>query len=245
MTDGRNRLGHWLSVLDHEYSPGASTLATPEIQLRGVIFDMDGVLVMSEPLLAEAAARMFAEKGYTVRHEEFHPFIGMGEDRYLGGVAEARGIPMDPARDKARTYELYLDIIKGKLKALPGVTGFVAECHHRGLKTAVASSADEIKVLGNLNEIGLPPSTFDVVVSGSQVAKKKPAPDIFLEACRRLELEPSQCLVVEDAIAGVAAAKGAGCRCLAVTTSFPRDQLGQADWVVSGLDQYPPEALAW
>src|SRR4051812_30883899 len=80
-------------------------------RLRGVIFDMDGVLVRSEPLLAEAAIRMFAEKGYTVAHDEFRPFIGMGEDRFLGGVAEARGIPLDVARDKSRTYALYLDLI--------------------------------------------------------------------------------------------------------------------------------------
>ena len=96
------------------------------------------------------------------------------------------GIPLDPARDKARTYALYLDLIKGRLTALPGVRDFVATCRTRGLALAVASSADEIKVNGNLDEIGLPPSTFDVVVNGSEVAKKKPAPDIFLEACRRL-----------------------------------------------------------
>ena len=188
---------------------------------------------------------MFAEKGFDVRHEEFHPFIGMGEDRYLGGVAQARGIPIDPERDKARTYALYLDIIRGKLQPLPGVVDFVNECRRRGLKTAVASSADEVKVLGNLNEIGLPPSTFDVVVNGSQVARKKPAPDIFLEACRRLGLEPSRCLVIEDAVAGVAAAKAAGCRCLAVTTSFVREQLGEADWIAADLSEAPPEALAW
>ena len=69
---------------------------------------------------------MFAEKGFEVRHEEFHPFIGMGEDRYLGGVAEARGIPMEPERDKARTYAIYLELVKGQLKPLPGVLGFVA-----------------------------------------------------------------------------------------------------------------------
>ena len=214
-------------------------------RLQAVIFDMDGVLVMSEPLLARAAAEMFAEKGYTVRHEEFHPFIGMGEDKYLGGVAQARGIPIDPERDKAKTYDLYLKIIKGVLKPLPGVVEFVAECRRRGLKTAVASSADEVKVLGNLEEIGLPPSTFDVVVNGSQVPRKKPAPDIFLEACRRLGLEPSRCLVVEDAVAGVAAAKAGGCRCLALTTSFAREQLGEADWVAPDLSEAPAEALAW
>ncbi len=214
-------------------------------RLRGVIFDMDGVLVLSEPFIAEASARMFAEKGYTVRREEFRPFIGQGEDRFIGGVAEARDIPLDPERDKARTYAIYLDLIKGKLKPLPGVLDFVANCRGRGLSLALASSADEIKVVGNLHEIGLPPSTFDVIVNGSQVARKKPAPDLFLEASRRLRLEPSGCLVVEDAIAGVAAAKAAGARCLALTTSFPAGQLTEADWVATNLAEVPPEALAW
>jgi beta-phosphoglucomutase len=214
-------------------------------KLRGVIFDMDGVLVLSEPLIAEAAIAMFAEKGYIFRPEEFRPFIGMGEDRFIGGPAEARGITLDIPRDKARTYAIYLEIIKGKLKPLPGVLSFVAECKRRGLKLAVASSADAIKVEGNLHEIGLPPATFDAIVDGSEVAKKKPAPDIFLEAARRLNLEPASCLVIEDAVAGVAAAKAAVMKCLAVTTSFAAEQLTQADWVVANLGEAPPEALAW
>jgi HAD superfamily hydrolase (TIGR01509 family) len=212
-----------------------------------VIFDMDGVLVLSEPFIAEASIRMFAEKGYTVQRQEFRPFIGMGEDRFIGGVAEARGIPLDPERDKARTYELYLELIKGRLTALPGVRDYVAACRARGLLLAVASSADAIKVKANLEEIGLPPETFDVVVNGCEVARKKPAPDIFLNACRRLGLEPSACLVIEDAVSGVTAAKAAGCRCLAVTTSFAADRLFDtgADWVVAGLDHVPPEVLEW
>ena len=100
-------------------------------------------------------------------------------------------------------------------------------------------------VAGNLREIGLPPSTFDVVVHGDQVARKKPAPDIFLEATRRLGLEPSSCLVIEDAISGIAAAKAAGARCLAVTTSFPPERLAEADWIAPGLDHVPTEALDW
>ena len=69
------------------------------------------------------------------RHEEFRSFLGMGEDRFLGGVAEARRIPLDPARDKARTYALYLDVIKGQLTALPGVRDFVADCRRAGAGT--------------------------------------------------------------------------------------------------------------
>jgi HAD superfamily hydrolase (TIGR01509 family) len=219
----------------------------PTLRLRGVIFDMDGVLVLSEPILAEAAIRMFAEQGVTVRHEEFRPFIGMGEDRYIGGAAEARGIPLDLPRAKARTYTLYLDLIRGRLKALPGVMDFVATCRRRGLALAVASSADEIKVVGNLREIGLPPESFDVVVDGCQVARKKPAPDLFLEACRELRLEPSRCLIIEDALSGVAAAKAAGARCLAVTTSFPREPLAAAgaDWIAPNLADVPPDVLSW
>jgi HAD superfamily hydrolase (TIGR01509 family) len=216
-------------------------------RLRGVIFDMDGVLVLSEPILAQAAIRMFAEQGVTVQHEEFRPFIGMGEDRYIGGVAEARGIPLDLPRAKARTYALYLELIRGRLKPLPGVLDFVASCRRQGLSLAVASSADAIKVAGNLREIGLPPESFDVVIDGCQVLRKKPAPDIFLAACRRLGLEPSRCLVIEDALSGVAAAKAAGARCLAVTTSFPRENLAAAgaDWVVSNLGDVPPDVLSW
>jgi HAD superfamily hydrolase (TIGR01509 family) len=212
-----------------------------------VIFDMDGVLVLSEPWIAKAAIEMFAEKGYTVRHEEFRPFIGMGEDRFIGGVAEARGIPLDPARDKARTYAIYIELIKGKLHPLPGVVEFVGECRARGLSLALASSADQVKVTANLNEIGLPPATFDVIVDGSDVARKKPNPDLFLEAARRLGLDPATCLVVEDALSGVAAARAAGARCLAVTTSFPAEKLveAKADWVVPDLGQAPPDALAW
>lgn len=214
-------------------------------QLRGVIFDMDGVLVDSEPFIAEAAIRMFREKGVTVRPEEFRPFVGTGEDRFIGGVAEARGVRLDLPRDKARTYAIYLELIEGRLHPLPGVHGFVAECRQRGLALAVASSADAIKVRANLNEIGLPTAAFDVVIDGTQVSRRKPAPDLFLEASRRLALAPQECLVIEDAVAGVAAAKAAGSRCLAITSTFPTEQLSAADWTAPDLDHVPPQALAW
>ncbi len=214
-------------------------------ELRGVILDMDGVLVNSEAFIADAATRMFAEKGYRVRAEEFRPFIGTGEDRFIGGVAERRGIPLDPARDKARTYEIYLELIRGKLQPLPGVQKFVETCRARNLVIAVASGADAVKVEGNLREVGLSPNLFAAIVDGTQVVRKKPAPDIFLEACRRLALRPATCLVVEDAVAGVAAAKAAGARCLALTTSCDATQLALADWIAPDLSGVPAEALDW
>jgi beta-phosphoglucomutase len=216
-----------------------------EKRLHGVIFDMDGVLVASEPFTAEAAIRVFAEKGFEVHREEFRPFLGTGEVRFMGGVAEARGIPFDPVADVARLYSIYLDLIPGRLGPLRGARSFAIACRGRGLALAVASSADRIKVEGNLSEVGLPEGTFAVVVTGCQVQRKKPAPDIFLEAARRLGLEPGNCLVVEDAPAGVAAAKAAGCRCLALTTTMPAEALGEADWVAPHLEDVPAVAVEW
>jgi HAD superfamily hydrolase (TIGR01509 family) len=213
--------------------------------ILGVIFDMDGVLVDSEPFIAAAMVQMFGEKGYTVHPDDLRPFIGTGEDNILKGVADAHQITLDLERDKARTYAIYLDLVQGNLHPLAGVLEFVRTCRERGLKIAVASSADAVKVAGNLQEIGLPSSTFDVIVSGNEVTHKKPSPEIFLEAARRLGLDPSTCLVVEDAIAGVAAAKAAGARCLALTTSFTPSQLSEADWVASTLAEAPGGVLEW
>jgi HAD superfamily hydrolase (TIGR01509 family) len=222
-------------------SPPCPTAAT----IRGVIFDMDGVLVASEPFTAEAAIRVFAEKGYTVERQEFRPFLGTGEARFMGGVAEARGIPFDPVADVDHLYRIYLNLIPGRLGPLKGARAFALACRERGLLLAVASSANRIKVEGNLAEVGLPEGTFHAVVTGCEVARKKPAPDIFLEAARRLGLDPAACLVVEDAPAGIAAAREAGCRCLALTTTMPAASFPDADWIAPDLDHVPPEATGW
>lgn len=210
--------------------------------LRGVIFDMDGVLCDSERFICEAALRMFREiHGAELSPEDFVPFVGAGEDRYLGGPAEKHGIRLDLPRDKARTYEIYLDLIRGRLHPLPGAREFISGCRERGLRLAVATSADRIKMEGNLREIGIPPEIFDVTVNGLDILRKKPHPDIFLLAAERLGLPPARCLVVEDAPNGVRAAKAAGCPCLGLTTSFPPDVLQEAgaDWTAPDLAHVP------
>lgn len=213
--------------------------------LRAVIFDLDGVLAMSEPLLAEAAIALFAEKGVAMTAADFRPFIGMGEDRYVGGPAEAKGVRMEIGPAKARLYEIYKDVIRGRLHPLPGSVETVRECRRRGLAIAVASGADRIKVLANLREIGLPETVFDTVVDGNQVERKKPAPDVFLEAAARLGVAVGSCLVIEDAVSGVAAARAAGMRCLAVTSTFSAAELEGADWIAPDLAHIPAAALGW
>jgi HAD superfamily hydrolase (TIGR01509 family) len=213
--------------------------------IRGVLFDMDGVLVDSESFICEAAIMMFRELGTSVTCEDFKPFVGTGENRYLGGVAEKYGLTIDIIKAKARTYEIYGQIIRGRLLPLPGAHEFVEKCRAKGLKLAIATSADYIKLEANLNEIGLPGRTFDATVNGLEVENKKPFPDIYIMAAGKLGLSPRECLVVEDAISGVRAAKTAGCMCLAVTTSFNAGELKEADWICDSLLNAPQEAIQW
>jgi HAD superfamily hydrolase (TIGR01509 family) len=192
---------------------------------------MDGVLVDSEPLIKAAAVAMFREKGLVVQPEDFLPFVGAGEDRYIGGVAEHYDFPLDLPVAKRRTYEIYLDLVPSMLEAFPGVLDLVHACRAAGLLVAVASSADEIKVNANLQKIGLPISYWDAVVWGEDVKNKKPAPDIFLSAAEKLGVTSTECVVVEDAVNGVQAAQAAQMRCIAVTQTFPADRLRAADLV--------------
>jgi HAD superfamily hydrolase (TIGR01509 family) len=202
---------------------------TPTTQ--AVIFDMDGVLTDSEPLINAAAVAMFKEKGLVVQPADFLPFVGTGENRYIGGVAELYNFPLDVAQAKKRTYEIYLEFVPERLAAFPGAVDLVRRCRQAGLKVAVASSADLIKINANLCKIGLPPGTWDALVHGDDVELKKPAPDIFLAAARKLGVAPSACVVVEDAVNGIQAAKAAGMRCVALAQSFPAGQLWQADLI--------------
>lgn len=213
--------------------------------IRGVLFDMDGVLVDSESFICRAAIMMFSEIGLDVLPGDFIPFVGTGENSYLGGVAGKYGKIIDIEKSKARTYELFGALVRGKLKALPGALELIAGCLGKGLRISLATSADRVKMEISLKEIDLPPSTFNTIITGLDVERKKPSPDIYIKAAESLGLEPAGCLVIEDSVSGITAGKAAGCRCLAVTTSFPATKLTEADWICSSLLEVPDEAMNW
>jgi beta-phosphoglucomutase len=204
--------------------------------IKAILFDMDGVLVDSEAYIFEAVRQMFAEHNVRVKPEDALPFVGTGENSYITGIGSANGFEVAIVRDKARTYQIYSEITKGKLTALPGTDCFIRQCREHNLKMAVASSADRVKIEINLREIGLPADTFDVIVCGEEVVRKKPFPDIYRLAAEKLGVQTNECWVVEDAVSGVAAAKAAGAKCLALTTSFPAEKLTAADKIVESLE---------
>jgi len=215
--------------------------------VRAFIFDMDGVLCDSEEIMAAAGCRMFKERhGVKVMPADFSPFVGTGEDRYLGGVAAEYGVSLNMPSDKEEAYRLYGEIARHELKPIPGVIQFLHTASERGFRLAVATSADLIKVEINLAAIGVPDSLFAARVTGSQIEHKKPAPDIFLKAAEQLGLAPEECIVFEDAVNGVQAAKAAGMRCVGITSSFSAELLAEngADWTAPDFSSLTPSFFA-
>ncbi|KAF8098287.1 hypothetical protein N665_0269s0013 [Sinapis alba] len=216
-------LPEWKVSVAAESPPETTTEADDWGKVSAVLFDMDGVLCNSEDLSRRAAVDVFTEMGVEVTVDDFVPFMGTGEAKFLGGVASVKGVKgFDPDAAKQRFFEIYLDKYAKPESGIgfPGALELVTECKNRGLKVAVASSADRVKVDANLAAAGLSLTMFDAIVSADAFENLKPAPDIFLSASKILGVPTSECIVIEDALAGVQAAQAANMRCIAVKTTL-------------------------
>ena len=192
--------------------------------IRGVIFDMDGVLLDSEPATALAGVRGLAEFGIHADPEDFREFCGMGEKAYFGGVAEKYGGHYSQEL-KDRCYDYYVRDAEKDIILFEGVPDVIRTLHARGYKIAIASGALPIKVNTNIKAGKLPTECFDAVVTAADVEKQKPDPEIFLKAAAGMGLEPSECIVCEDAVSGVKGAIAGGMQVLGITTTFPAERL--------------------
>lgn len=207
--------------------------------IKGILFDMDGVLIDSEPVILQAAISYFADKGVMVKKEDFTPFIGAGDRRYLCGVAEKYGLSLDFDEERSKLFAYYEQYAKEK-GPMPGVHRLIQNCKKAGLKLALSTGGVRMKVDMNLAAIGLASDDFDTVVTGDMLKRNKPYPDIYQLSAIMLGLSPEECLVVEDALNGIKAGKAAGATVCAVQTSFSVPELAQAgaDIILSGLDAF-------
>ena len=194
---------------------------------------MDGVLVDSEGCIRAACIKMFKNRGLAVTNDDFIPFTGMGENKFIGGVAEKYGLEFSIDM-KAEAYALYGEIAGENVVVYEGVRDLIMALKRRGYKLAVASAADHVKVIVNLRCMGLSAAEFDAIVTGNDVTNHKPDPEAFLLACEKLNGNPDESVVIEDALAGCRAAKAANMTCIGVTSTFAQSMLRNAgaDYVV-------------
>ncbi|MBR7093107.1 MAG: HAD-IA family hydrolase [Clostridia bacterium] len=212
------------------------------MEQKAVLFDMDGVLVNSEEWMMKSAVEALEEWGVHASKQDFRPFIGAGEARFVGGVAEKYGVPYVPEM-KTRAYQVYGRNVAGQHIACPHVRETIQALRADGWRIAVCSSADVVKVRINVRQLGMTFDDFDLVLSGDSVERKKPFPDIFLRAAADLCVPPERCVVVEDAVNGILAARAAGMRSIGMTTSFTAEQfrqLAEPTYIVDDLAEIPP-----
>jgi HAD superfamily hydrolase (TIGR01509 family) len=201
---------------------------------KGVIFDMDGVLIDSHPVHKKVWAQFLASLNRPVSDAELD-FVLDGRKRdeilrhFLGNL------PAERIREYGqRKDEIYAESSRG-LRAISGVKEFLGMLESAGLPMAVATSASFARARGTLDELAILPH-FSALVTGNDVVRGKPDPEIFVRAAERLNLAAGSLLVVEDAVSGVRAAKSAGMKCLGIASDGRGEKLRAA-----GADHVVPD----
>ena len=211
-------------------------------RIEAVIFDMDGVLTDSEPLYQEAARVTLREAGLSLTAEETRevmPQILGTSVEYTWEWLRRRFELQGPIEGWIEHYSsVILSLLREKVTPAPGLYQLLDELEGRGLKKALASSSQRGWVEAVLEKLGLK-GRFQVIISGEEVQRGKPDPEICLKAARALDIAPERCLVIEDSPVGLQAAKAAGMKAVAVLTATTEKlDLSQADRVIPSLKDF-------
>lgn len=209
---------------------------------RAILWDMDGVLVNTGEYHYAAWKQTCDELGIPFSEEQFRATFGMNNASILEIICGTKLSPEREQQVSERKEILFREAVKGKAKLLPGVEDALKNFSSWNWKQAIASSAppENIQVLVHELQIG---KYFDAIVSGYDIPGK-PDPAVFLKAASKLDVVPENCTVIEDAVAGVKAAKNAGMRCIAVTTTNLAEALSEADVIFKSLLELNKESLS-
>ncbi|MBW7476906.1 HAD family hydrolase [Paenibacillus oenotherae] len=214
--------------------------------LGAVIFDMDGVLVDSEPLYFEIEKSSFASHGFSLNEVEHHAYVGIPLRTMWEQLKDRFGLELSAdellAGHEGQVIKSMADT--AELSPIEGVTALIGRLREEGIPIALASSSSLALIDTILTKVGLK-SDFQVVVSGEQVPRGKPAPDIFLRAAELLGVSPAECLVIEDSHHGVTAAKAAGMTCIGYfNPNSGKQDLSQADRVITSYEEIINKGIA-
>jgi beta-phosphoglucomutase len=214
-----------------------------ENRLEAVIWDMDGVIADTGEYHYRAWQKVFGERGVTFRKEDFIKFFGRRHDVIIRFALGDNLTPQEFDAVTGEKQQTYRRLVSENIVALPGALELVRALNAGRIKMAIASSAPVENIDIIIGGLGIA-NCFQAIVSGIEVPESKPDPQIYLLAARKLGVKPANCIVFEDAIAGVAGAKEAGMKCVAVTNSHPQHSLKKADLVVDTLQEVNVDVLA-
>lgn len=215
---------------------------------RGILFDFNGVIANDEALHFEALSATLAAHGISLtRAQYFDAYLGLDDRECLRrGFASAGRTPdtfmlRHAVEQKADMYE---EIARTRMELVPGVRDFIEAASAAGMVLGVASSAllREVEFVLQMESLR---EHFETIVSAEAVERCKPDPQTFERARQRLRLAREECVVIEDSLPGIEAARAGGFRCAAIATSLPADTLAGADLVWANFHGHHPADLPW
>ena len=212
--------------------------------IDAVVFDLDGVLLASEEVWDSVRERYVRERGGRYDDEVQRAMMGMSAPEWSRYLHEEAGVPDEPDAINRDVVERMLEAYRRELPLLPGAEEAVRRAA-AAFPLALASSSNREVFEAVLELAGLA-DCFRTTVSSEEVERGKPAPDVYLEAARRLGIAPDRCAAVEDSHAGIRSAKSAGMRVIAIpNASYPPDEeaLALADLTLESLYQLTPESV--
>jgi HAD superfamily hydrolase (TIGR01509 family) len=208
------------------------------------MFDLDGVLLDSEQLWNLAKQEVVDADGGRWRDDAPRAMMGMSSPEWVAYMRDTLGVPLPPAEINDRVVARLQELYRERLPLLPGAIEAVRACASRW-PVGLASSSNRELIDLVLAETGLA-AVFAVAVSSEEVARGKPAPDVYLDAARRMRVDPAACVAIEDSSNGIRAAAAAGMTVIAVPNAhYPPDEgaLALAARVVDGTADVTPELI--
>jgi beta-phosphoglucomutase len=207
----------------------------------GIIFDMDGVLIDSYQAHFEAWQKILPALGLAMTDKQFAPLFGRTNTDILAALFPLLPPERYPAIDKEKEA-LFREILLQDFPEMDGAAELIEALDQAGAALAIGSSAPPENVQAVLGKLAFG-DKFQATTHGSEIARGKPDPEVFVKTARKIGLPPSMCAVIEDAPAGVAAAKAAACASIALTGTATRLELAQADLIVDSLRELNPERI--